>query len=616
MTVKELKEELSFYDEDADKTYLDGVGKIWRTYTKAAEILEREKKFWVSVELVVDDLSFSAKDKVLVINAFRFSGVTILGKSRDDGSEIRPGMTGANISIADFSEQNNSIFSQNEKVIKLLSELNEKIDGLNINSKIFRKEEPVKMESEIEIKDTPSGVKFDEPSEDGGIDYYDPEEGQTEGTDGAEGETGYDTEPASNDDPVVEEPVVAEPSPEDVEAAEEVTEAIDALTNSSTGADVSAARAAYEALSEDGKSLVTAETLAKLEAQETRISNQEAADAVTALITALTDSSSAADVASARAAYEALTTDQKAYVTVQTLALLEKQEARIDKEAADAVTDVIEALTDESTAAEVEEARQAYDALTDAQKELLSADTLALLEEQEERISNEGSSNDDQPKKKKKVNNDLSIKYSVKCKGSIKTHYATLSEKLMALTNLVNATYGETDGAWYCVDADEDKKLVYMHDYWADKHYRQSYSVKKDNYSLVGDRVETFARYLTQDEINEFDKMKANYSAIESELQSHKDEPEKQAILSASCYEQISGTEAFKKLSSVETHFSMSIDEVRAEADKQLLEYAHSHDLKFSGQEQKKTVGMKLFGNPMKKTNGRSRYGGLHKKDN
>ena len=154
-----------------------------------------------------------------------------------------------------------------------------------------------------------------------------------------------------------------------------------------------------------------------------------------------------------------------------------------------------------------------------------------------------------------------------------------------------------------------------MHQWIGGKHFRQSYSVKRDVYSLVGDRVETYAKYLTEDEIKSLDSMKSNYSSMESELASFKAEPDKEAILAEECYAQIADTDAFKKLAKKETHFSMSVDEVRAEADKQLLEYAKGHKIEFSATEEKKTVGMKKFGNPSKKT-GKStgRYGGLFSK--
>ena len=173
------------YDGD-DKSYLEGTGIIWRTYSKASDIVEREKELSVSVELMVDELSYDSKNKELVIDKFRFSGVTILGRDRNTGKEIQPGMENSKISITDFSETNNSVFSQNEKVIKLLSELNEKIDGLNIDLNSERKEDtekPMKKEfeeiTEEEIKDSPSAEVFDEESEGGDdpegneVDYYD-----------------------------------------------------------------------------------------------------------------------------------------------------------------------------------------------------------------------------------------------------------------------------------------------------------------------------------------------------------------------------------------------------------------------------------------------------------
>ena len=109
--------------------------------------------------------------------------------------------------------------------------------------------------------------------------------------------------------------------------------------------------------------------------------------------------------------------------------------------------------------------------------------------------------------------------------------------------------------------------------------------------------------------------MRANYSSIESELASFKAEPEKQAMLAEDCYVQIADTDAYKELAKQETHFSMSIDEVRKELDKQLLEFAKGHKVEFSAKEEpKKEVGMRLFGNTSKKTTKTGRYGGLFSK--
>ena len=112
------------FDKKEKKDYLEGYGIIWRTYSKAAEILEREEKCSVSVELDVKELSYSAKDKILNIDEFVFDGVTILGEDRETGREIKPGMRGAEITIANFSAEENSIFNK---------ELLEEIKKFNMN---------------------------------------------------------------------------------------------------------------------------------------------------------------------------------------------------------------------------------------------------------------------------------------------------------------------------------------------------------------------------------------------------------------------------------------------------------------------------------------------------
>jgi len=116
------------YDKDKDKTYVEVKGYIFEEYSKAAEILEREQECSVSVELSIRELSYDAKNKYLDIEDFFFSGVTILGKN-DEGEIVRPGMSGSNIKLADFSKENNSIFSENNKLIEVLEKLNTTLSG-------------------------------------------------------------------------------------------------------------------------------------------------------------------------------------------------------------------------------------------------------------------------------------------------------------------------------------------------------------------------------------------------------------------------------------------------------------------------------------------------------
>lgn len=123
------------YDEEKKKTYCEVDGYIFEEYSKAAEILQREEECSVSVELSIRELSYDAKQKFLNIEDFWFSGVTILGKT-SQGNEVKPGMTGSNIKLADFSSKNNSLFEDYEsKMVELQARIE------NLETACFNKEQ-------------------------------------------------------------------------------------------------------------------------------------------------------------------------------------------------------------------------------------------------------------------------------------------------------------------------------------------------------------------------------------------------------------------------------------------------------------------------------------------
>lgn len=123
------------YDEEKKKTYCEVDGYIFEEYSKAAEILQREEECSVSVELSIRELSYDAKQKFLNIEDFWFSGVTILGKT-PQGNEVKPGMAGSNIKLADFSSKNNSLFEDYEsKMVELQARIE------NLETACFNKEQ-------------------------------------------------------------------------------------------------------------------------------------------------------------------------------------------------------------------------------------------------------------------------------------------------------------------------------------------------------------------------------------------------------------------------------------------------------------------------------------------
>lgn len=204
-----------------------------------------------------------------------------------------------------------------------------------------------------------------------------------------------------------------------------------------------------------------------------------------------------------------------------------------------------------------------------------------------------------------------SLQYSVEI-GELKKDFSlSLSDKQFAIYCLINDTYGEQDNDFYDVDVYEDDKSIVMHGWYSGKHYRQSYKVKGDVYSLKGDRIEVFTQYLTTDEIAKLDSMKANYSSVSEKLAKYESEPEKMEILLSEDYSQIADSEDFKTFMVQENHFDLTVEEVKEKADKMLLDFAKSGNLKFA-KEETPIVASKQIVSINKKS---SRYGTLFAKN-
>lgn len=410
------------YDEDKEKSYCVVNGYIFEEYAPVAiEILEREEECAVSVELAVRELSYDSKEKILNIDDFFFSGVTVLGKT-EDGEEVKPGMAGSNIQLADFSVENNSFTYNNNDLINEIATA--VLERLSDNKNQRKEDETVEKDFNEKIEE---------------------------------------------------------------EVTEEVTE---------------------EAATEEETLVVEAET------------SEEVAD-----------------------------------------------------EAAEETPEVVEDFEDNNEAE--------------------NEDTVEETENNEE---------DDLKK----------ITHSVVYGETTRDFSVSLQDKIYALSTLVNDTYSETDNAWYDVTVYDDEKYVVMKDWWNDKAYKQSYKVKKDVYSLVGDRVEVFAQYLTSDEIKKLDDMRANYAEITEKLAKYEEEPKKVALLNSDDYANIASTEEFMELKKEENHFDMSVEDLKAEADRQLLEYAKGNKIEYAAKPENKSVGMKQFGK--KETGKTGRYGKLFKK--
>ncbi len=268
-----------------------------------------------------------------------------------------------------------------------------------------------------------------------------------------------------------------------------------------------------------------------------------------------------------------------------------------------------------------------YEAMSDEELEVAFAEAFAKDEGEqgdeaqgEAPASKENSETDPEPTKDENAGgeqivenstDEYSLKFSLNHGEEMKEFSVSLSEKIYAMWSLVNETYGELDGDYYDVDVFEEDKYVDMHGWFTGKSYRQQFKTKKDNYQLVGDRVQVFAKYLTEDEINQLESMKANYSVLEDKVNKYESEPAKLELLNSADYSQIAETEEYKQLMERDTYFDMSIEDITAKADALLLQYAKNNKLEFSAQPENKNFEVHHIVSGKKKP---SRYGNLFRK--
>ena len=120
------------YDKKNEKTYVHAYAVIPEGYTEAADIIRRKNGTKVSCELVIDELSYNAKEKYLDLTSFYFGGCTLLGVD-ENGNEIGEGMLGARADIADFCHEEPT-YTYQDKMIEVLEKLNVTLSNFNTNT--------------------------------------------------------------------------------------------------------------------------------------------------------------------------------------------------------------------------------------------------------------------------------------------------------------------------------------------------------------------------------------------------------------------------------------------------------------------------------------------------
>ena len=123
-------------EEYEGKTYVCGYLAIPRDYTDAVSVIERKNGTKVSVELLINELTYDAKEKAMLLTDVIVSGLTCLGRNPETGEEVQEGMLNSRLDIKDFSEKNNSLFynldeEEHSKLIETLEKLNTTLSSIS-----------------------------------------------------------------------------------------------------------------------------------------------------------------------------------------------------------------------------------------------------------------------------------------------------------------------------------------------------------------------------------------------------------------------------------------------------------------------------------------------------
>ena len=188
------------------------------------------------------------------------------------------------------------------------------------------------------------------------------------------------------------------------------------------------------------------------------------------------------------------------------------------------------------------------------------------------------------------------LEFAVTWNGITNTFSKSLNDQIREITELVNATYGAEDCAFYDCEVFDDKTVLF-HDWWNNRHFKQKYGNKEGNLVLKGERSEVFVRYLTEEELAALDDLKSKFDAkvkefdeVQEELSHYHDEPKKQEILNSKDYSSIAENEEFVELSKQDNHFNLSVEDVQAKADEILLNAAKSGKVDFAAHEDSKST--------------------------
>ena len=521
------------YDKEEKKDFVFAKMAIPKEYTPTADILKRKGGTKVSVELLVNEMTYNAKDKVLELNDIEVRGCTLLGTDPDTGKPVEEGMKGAKASLTDFSVGNNSVLgdADTQSLIKTLGELNENLSNF-FNSQM-QKGGKSKMDKFNELLEkynvTEEDVEFDYK----GMSDEDLESAfkaafgaEVEGTEGDDGtDSGDGADPAGADgvteetEPPVEEDEETDPEPEPVN-----TEELDAaIANAGELEEEDYTATSWGKMQDALEAANTAKETPDVQQDAINTAKDNLNDAIEALVNIKELKGSISSVGSL---------EEESYTEESWEAL---------QEALKKANSAIESPDSDQGA--INTAKQELDkAIKDLKEKEVVADDDDESEERRRRITSENSLRTE-------------IKFELSHEDIRSGLYGLLTE------------YEQADNDCYFIVKVYDDHFVF--ESWVNgSFYGQKYKSENDQLSFDGDKYSLFMEFLTEEEVGTLNSLRSENDELKAQLkefQKEADDKEKANILSDTSYKKYLEEPEFKELVSNKDKYTVEEFNIQAE---------------------------------------------------
>lgn len=291
-----------------------------------------------------------------------------------------------------------------------------------------------------------------------------------------------------------------------------------------------------------------------------------------------------------------------------------KEVAEVDKETKDMFEEEVTETTEFEEVASEDIATDEEVTVTEEEFEEAAEENPEVVEEEMSEEDSEEEHEEEHEEDDVEIeNHSIELSYTL---GKITRNFAvSLSDIIYSLTTLVNETYSD-DMSYYVVDVFADDKYVIMQNVWTGEAYKQTYKVKKDSYTLTGDRVPVKAVFLTADEEKALDDMRSNYSIISDKLDSYQKAEElsaKKSILGNEMYSAYIDSDEFKQLN--EKIDEYTIDEFSTACELAFAKCVHKLGFAMNKETSGHNHTFKLSV-PVSREEKRDVYGGIFKKAN